>query len=328
MPTITDSRLHDALTRHQVYLEGLKLGYTQDFIDRTEKLRQDLRDAFREIEFDDLSFLTRRELELFIRKLLLVQQAHYSVYTKELLDDLREFMDADTEMQAEVLRETQDYDKAALIALAALLTAKKRDRLWVTILNAPVPATGAVPEDMIAYFSAAGGLNIEQAVRKAWANRATVTGTLNSLVGTARLNYRDGVIYRSIPQADGLVATILQHVAGIVQAATARTYFDRYRWLSVLDDRTTQICESRNGNIYVYGKGPLPPAHYRCRSHVEPYDGGDEFVDESFAEWLRRQPKNVQDDIMSGAQPGNKYEQAKPLTLAEFVGKLKLILAG
>lgn len=313
-------RLLDALARHQFYLEGLKLGYAQQFIDVTEKMRRDLRDVFRDIEYDDLSFMSKRELELFVRRLRLVQQAHYSVYTKKLLEDIREFMDADLDMQGDILSDTQSDNKAALALLAALLVSKRRDRLWVTILNAPVPANGVLTEDMIAHFVSVAGVNIENAVRKAWANKETLRGTLASIVGTSRLNYRDGLLYRTIPQANGLIATILQHVSSIVQEQAVSQFFERYVWVSVMDNRTSPICIDRDGNIYVYGKGPMPPAHWKCRSHTEPYlEGYEPTGEQSFADWRAKQPDSVREDMKDGV---------KPLTLAEFVSKLKLILAG
>lgn len=313
-------RLLNALARHQFYLEGLKAGYTQEFIDMTEKLRRDLRDAFFLLDVEDLSFLTKRQLDLFIRRLLMIQQARYSIYTKKLLDDIREFMDADLDMQDEILRETQSGNKAGIALLAALLTAKRRDRLWITITNAPIPANGVLLEDAIKRFTATGAFNLDSAVRKAWANKATLKGALDSIVGTARTNYRDGMMFRSIPQADALVATILQHVSSIVQEQALSQFFEKYVWVSVMDNRTSPICIDRNGNVYIYGQGPLPPAHWKCRSHTEPYvDGVPPTGNVSFSEWRSRQPDEVKEDMKDGV---------KPLTLRQFAGKLRLILAG
>lgn len=321
MPQPSDHpRLLNALARHQFYLEGLKAGYTQQFIDVSENLRRDLRDAFRDVEFDDMSFMTKRQLDLFVRRLLLLQQARYSIYTKKLLDDLREFMEADADMSDEILQETQERNKAAFAALAALLSVKGRDRLWITITNAPIPANGVLMEDMIKRFADTAALNIDNTVRRAWANKASVRGALDMLVGTARLNYRDGILHRSIPQADAMIATILQHVSGIVQTEALSKFYDEYVWVSIMDNKTSVICIDRNGNVYVYGEGPLPPAHIRCRSHTEPFIKGVKGNQgRSFADWLDEQPDEVKADMQDGV---------KPLTLAEFVSKLKMILAG
>lgn len=320
MVTRADSpRLLDVMTRHQLYLEGLKLGYTQEFIDMTELLRRDIRDAFLDVEYDELSLMTRRELELFIRRLRGLQQSRYSVYTKKLLEDIRAFMDAETTMNAEIMENTQEPDDTALAALAALLLLDRRDRLWITIINAPIPANGVLPEDLVSRFAATGLFNVETAVRRAWANKSSVRGTLSHIVGTSRLSFRDGLLHRSIPQADAMIAALVQHVSGIVQTATMRPYFDKYWWRSIIDDGTTDICRSRDGKIYVFGQGPIPPAHYRCRSHIEPYEG-EEFVDDSFDNWIERQPDGVRDDLRAA--------RSRPLTLSDFISKLGNILAG
>jgi SPP1 gp7 family putative phage head morphogenesis protein len=41
-------------------------------------------------------------------------------------------------------------------------------------------------------------------------------------------------------------------------------------WVSVLDSRTTDYCQEQNGKRYKVGQGPRPPAHFNCRSIVQP----------------------------------------------------------
>ena len=88
----------------------------------------------------------------------------------------------------------------------------------------------------------------------------------------------------------------------------------------------------------MYGEGPLPPAHPRCRSKTVPVDGDDEPVP-TYYEWLKAQPEAVQNDILGEAKANAlrsgklksadvpKFNDASPLTLDEFAAKLKLILA-
>jgi len=42
----------------------------------------------------------------------------------------------------------------------------------------------------------------------------------------------------------------------------------KYRWVSTLSERTSDICRNLNGRIFEFGKGPLPPAHINCRSTI------------------------------------------------------------
>lgn len=55
-----------------------------------------------------------------------------------------------------------------------------------------------------------------------------------------------------------------------------------YRWVSILDNATTQICRSLDQQVFRFGEGPLPPAHGNCRSSI---------VAEIIGRWLKRGPK-------------------------------------
>ena len=43
---------------------------------------------------------------------------------------------------------------------------------------------------------------------------------------------------------------------------------DSYRYRAVLDLRTTPICQSLDGKVFKFGKGPQPPQHFGCRSTI------------------------------------------------------------
>lgn len=340
MATRSDApKLLDVMTRHQIYLEGVKDQQGQQFNAVVQQLRRDLRELFFDIEHDQLSKMTKRELERFIRQLRTAQIKHFNTYTQQVLNDLRKFTETDSEVQVEIMRETQEEDKTALAALAAFLKKHKQKLLWASILAAPLPANGVTPEDMLKRFTANSVQALENTVRMAYANKLRPNDALRMILGTARLNERDGLLMRYAFQASGMTATLLQHAAGIVQAAVASQYFERYRWISVLDGRTSAICRSRHGRVYRYGEGPLPPAHPNCRSTTEPVDDEEIEVPDSYYAWLKRQPKNVQDDILGERKAGQlrsgalksddvpKFNDASPLTLSNFKAKLKLILA-
>jgi SPP1 gp7 family putative phage head morphogenesis protein len=91
-----------------------------------------------------------------------------------------------------------------------------------------------------------------------------------------------------------------------------------YEWVSTLDGRTTLICAGRDGNVYKVGKGPLPPAHWGCRSTVVPIVRKDLLKfklagerpqvgasgpgvtsgNTTYQQWLSRQPASFQDEVL------------------------------
>jgi SPP1 gp7 family putative phage head morphogenesis protein len=118
-----------------------------------------------------------------------------------------------------------------------------------------------------------------------------------------------GIFPRQSQAAEILVRTGVNHISNTAHDLYLRDnpkVFKQYRWLSVLDRRTSQICRSRAGNVYDVGEGPLPPAHPRCRSTVVglPMDPatrrrvGPPMEDVSYETWLRSQPIDVQQDVL------------------------------
>lgn len=341
MATKSDApKLLDVMTRHQIYLEAVKAHYGAEFDAVAQQLRRDIREIFFDIEQDSLSAMTKRELEKFIRRLRTAQLTRFNTFTQQVLNDLKKFTEVDLEMNAEMLRETQEKDKRALAALAALLTARGVKSVWANVLNSPLQANGILPEKYLNGFTQGAIVNFENAVRRAHANKMTTRAALGLLLGTERLKNRDGQLHRLYAQADGLTATLLQHIASITQVSVASLYFDEYQWVSILDSQTSDICRERHGKIYRYGEGPIPPAHPRCRSKTVPVDRDNEpATPPTYYAWLKQQPAAVQNDIIGadnarGLRAGKldsthltKFVNTSALTLAKFKDKLKLILA-
>lgn len=120
-------------------------------------------------------------------------------------------------------------------------------------------------------------------------------------------------------QITALVRTSINQVAN---AASQQVYeanqdiTSKYRYVATLDTRTSAICGALDGKEFEYGKGPLPPQHFNCRSTTVPvidYDklgfdpppagkrssvDGPVPADMSYGEWLSKQPKRVQADVL------------------------------
>lgn len=102
--------------------------------------------------------------------------------------------------------------------------------------------------------------------------------------------------------AEALVRTSVNHfnAEAVRQSAAANPdLFPRYQWMSVLDNRTTPICQSRAGKVYRHGAGPMPPAHVRCRSVViNLVEGVGPYEDLRYGDWLDRQSSEVQQEVL------------------------------
>lgn len=111
-------------------------------------------------------------------------------------------------------------------------------------------------------------------------------------------------------QIMSLVRTSINQVAN---AASQQVYeanqdiTQRYRYVATLDTRTSSICRKLDGREFEYGKGPMPPQHFNCRSTTVPvinYDAlgfepprpakrasqdGQVPADQTYGQWLAKQ---------------------------------------
>jgi len=90
----------------------------------------------------------------------------------------------------------------------------------------------------------------------------------------------------------------------------------KYRYVATLDTRTSAICRALDGREFEYGKGPMPPQHFNCRSTtvaVVDYEGlgieppppgkrasmdGPVPANESYGQWLSKQSKATQAEVL------------------------------
>jgi hypothetical protein len=124
----------------------------------------------------------------------------------------------------------------------------------------------------------------------------------------------------------------------MVAQAVASALFSHYKWISVMDGYTTEICRERDDKAYRYGQGPVPPAHYRCRSVTVPLSSlFDDFSAPTLYAWLKRQPRAVQveligseiaDALESGEITAKDFAKVKikALQMSQFKKKIGLVL--
>jgi SPP1 gp7 family putative phage head morphogenesis protein len=115
-------------------------------------------------------------------------------------------------------------------------------------------------------------------------------------------------------QVIALVRTSINQVANTASQQVYEANQDitpRYRYVATLDTRTSAICRALDGREFEYGKGPMPPQHFNCRSTTVPVidykalgftpppagtrasADGQVPVNESYGQWLAQQPLPV-----------------------------------
>lgn len=127
-----------------------------------------------------------------------------------------------------------------------------------------------------------------------------------SVAGTRSLKYRDGALSRTLTNVDGLTRTVVTRATVLTKTRLFElnpSVYDREQWCSTLDGLTSAPCQACDGKVYELGKGPRPPSHWGCRSTIVGlFVGQPAPRREVYETWLRRQTRDVQDDVLGPTQ--------------------------
>ena len=309
--------LLNVILRHQIYLEGLKGGRNLQLVQTIAQLDKALRTQLAFVDYDSLGDMTKTALVKLIAELKRTARTVFDVWLNELIRWLQEYVTVD-----------EDFWRFAYSVLEPTKTVKKDDpeKLYGAAMAFPMAANGILALSFLKGYSILAVEKIGQAVNQSYANAETPRQLTQRLFGTKDRRYTNGLTAMLLRQGDAVSDTIIQHVAAQVHASAAAKIFERYSWCSVIDDGTTQICRDRNGKVYLFGNGPVPPAHIRCRSSILPFNGTVAPDMPGFKSWASSQSEAFINDAFDGNAP-SRYENAKAINLAEYRAKRSLILS-
>lgn len=323
-------RLFDLTIRTALLVEGVKLGQQRELNAVVIEAEKEFRKVMQRVKYEKLGQMTKAELLNLLKALRASQARVYGAYVKGFIKQLEEFMKEKVKLDVIVLA-TNDYDSEEAEPLSAtkafnyIERKQKQEKNWALfgllflpasaglfwgrIRNMPIPANGILPEKLIAGFATAAQTSIENEVRKAYAN--------NDPVATAVEVIASGRSATARRQGFAAVETAVGFVSETVYQAVASAIHTFYKWVSVMDSATTPICRSRNLRIFRYGDGPIPPAHYGCRSTTVPLGSElDDFAPPSLYTWLREQPREYLDALV-GSKAAEAIENGE-ITAANF----------
>ncbi len=145
--------------------------------------------------------------------------------------------------------------------------------------------------------------------------------------------------------ADNQVITLIRtSINQVANTASQQVYeanqdiTPRYRYVATLDTRTSAICRALDGKEFEYGKGPMPPQHFNCRSTTVPIidpdilppsttatrasKDGQVPINQSYGEWLSNQPRSVQADALGPGKVAYFNRLAKKYGPRDAIAKL------
>jgi SPP1 gp7 family putative phage head morphogenesis protein len=313
--------LYDKLTRHQVYLERVKAWQGNDFNDTLDVLGRRVNGILLD-QTKDLIDMTPTEYRNFTRRMSNQLDRTLKRSSEVLLSDFQKFSSVDNKLLRDILGSER--------------TTRRRMPKDATVWNAArkrvLGANGLTLEQTMARYYASVKADVMNRLAQARVNGTSMRELRDEFSSKGKLlkKWKD--------QANSVIATSLQHISSVTQSYYEGIFFERYRWAAVLDDRTTDICRSRDGKTWRYGKGPLPPAHYNCRSKIVPVEDTRRNLPATYFAWLTDQPlaflvdivgKQKAERIKSGKATTTEFPKfmgAEPLPLDEFANKLTIIL--
>ena len=184
-----------------------------------------------------------------------------SAYTDEIYDQIELFAANEAGFVAETALETN--------SVSFVLPSQTQ---LITAVNAR-PFNNRLLKNYLKAFSKEQAKAVSNAVSIGFYEGKTTQDIVRGIIGTKSQNFKDGTLNVSRTSASTMVRTALSHTSAV---ARNKTYEDNddlvpyYEWVSTLDGRTSPTCRSRDGMVYKVNKGPLPPAHYNCRSTTAP----------------------------------------------------------
>ena len=173
-----------------------------------------------------------------------------------------------------------------------------------------------------------------QVVRNGLLTGETTQSIAKRLIGTLQFG-EDAKTLRQLVAAGGQVTAVADNqvmalirtsINQVANTASQQVYeanqdiTKKYRYVATLDSRTSSICAALDNQEFPYGKGPMPPQHFNCRSTTVPIIDPDILppstiakrasadgpvpINTSYGQWLKDQPLSVQQDVLgSGKVP-------------------------
>lgn len=308
MPTVNEVIL-DANVRHSVWLERYKSGVVRKIIAQLNRADDDLsaqlaaRLVLIQERGYDLGPDTTARLKAMIDDVRAQRAQAYGLLDENLRGELVDFVSHETDFQAKIIENAVPADltmtRPALSLLRTVVTAQ--------------PFRGRLLSDWVSGLADDELARISDAVKIGITEGQTTDQIVRRITGTAANQYSDGILEISRREAASVVRTAIAHVANAGGEALYGLNEDivkGVKWISVLDSRTTPICQARDGEIFPINSGPRPPAHWNCRSRTVPYLGetsvqgtrasqiGPVPGNITYQAWLANQSAKVQDDVL------------------------------
>lgn len=271
MPTVNDELLERTI-RHQVYLTRLQSheamrvrSLLNDVIpDLLERVQQRV-DLITARGFDAGPVTTQRLKDLSTAFAEWVDPQMTRV-GKAFSEEMQRVAAQEAQWAAGVVEQAMPVDIEMTLPSPAQLRA----------VVSTEPIVGVPLEDWFGRLGTTAQNNVSQAVRMGIVEGQTTQQIVQRLrqdvFGLVKGQRARGITRN----AEAIARTATNNASNQARLATYKANQDvvkGMKWVSTLDDRTSHICQTLDGRVYYFDRGPRPPgppAHVGCRSSLSP----------------------------------------------------------
>lgn len=255
MPTERETEVRDAAVRHQVFIERYKAGEVEEAEENSTLIEEAALLLLLSLRFPNARDLKKNELDSVVREMASRIGGLSQEYQRSLMGRLQDLADYESGFEARTI--------SRIIGD----TIGEPRNAWNLALGQNMGHNGETVREFLDRWNESEVRAFQNAVRKAWLDGTSIEA---AIVGTKENAFKDGVLNRINNWRKTNVNTLIQHVSMTSKLAAWEEMEGevKYRWISILDSRTTDICRGRSNRVYVAGVGPIPPAHENCRSVI------------------------------------------------------------
>lgn len=235
--------------------------YEKRFYKHINSLGDDI--AFYLADVKRIDNLAKPKIDGIIAELVSVQNTRYADAIVDFVDDAAKLASYAAETEVIGMGMVQRVKDVSAIAA-----------------RTPISASGLLPAEHMAQLNAYNNKRLADTIRMGWANKTPISELNALIIGTEKLRFADGLMYKQKQSARAAIDTAAHHTAQVARAeARAANGAYKYRIVASLDNRTTPICQGLDGQVFTYGAvgARVPPFHYFCRTVIVPE------IDQDFA---------------------------------------------
>jgi len=247
------NNIEDKTVRRGHFIERYKTGTANDYdeyLRRVDKLVREILTASSRISSTKQLFSIQKKLRAGMLDI-------YKDWNRKLTDELIDFS------QSEINFLLRASGLALTVPSASVLRSAIKSR----------PFQNRLLSESLSDLTRSEIKLLKNAISQGYYAGDSNAAIITRIRGTKANNYLDGMLSISKNRTTRLVRTAINHTSARAKEALFQANADiveRYKWVSTLDGRTSDICKSLDGKTWKVGNGPLPPAHFNCRSTVIP----------------------------------------------------------